>query len=367
MDQSTRRRFLQLSAGAVAAGLAGCSRGYTGTADDPGAPATDTAAASDHTPAGTADEPAPESVFTRVYREVIDSVVRVETDASVGTAFVFGDGSLVTNAHVVGTAETVDVRFSDGAWRDATVVGTDEYSDLAALTVERRPPAATPLPLQSADPVVGQEVVVIGTPFGLSGTLTTGVVSGVNRSIPSPAGFRIPDAVQTDAAVNPGNSGGPIVSLDGEVVAVINSGGGDNVAFGISAPLARRVVPALVTDGEYDHSYVGVGLRPVTPEVAEANELPEPGGLLVTEVFEGTPADGVLRGSDATTVVDGREVPVGGDVLLAIDGVAIRTSEDLGSYLALQTSPGQTVTLSVRRDGTERRVELELGERPPPR
>jgi S1-C subfamily serine protease len=364
MDQPTRRRFLQLSASAAAAGLAGCSTGYTGTVGDSGVSMTDT---SDSTPTdGTAD-PAPESVFTRVYRQVIDSVVRVETVASVGTAFVFDERHLVTNAHVVGSADAVDVRFTDGEWREGSVVGTDVYSDLAAVAVDDRPAAATPLPLQSADPVVGQEVVVIGTPFGLSGTLTTGVVSGVNRSIPSPAGFRIPDAVQTDAAVNPGNSGGPIVSLEGEVVAVINSGGGDNVAFGISAPLARRVVPALVADGEYDHSYVGVGLRPVTPEVAEANNLAKPQGLLVTEVFEGTPADGILRGSDETTIVDGRDLPVGGDVLLAIDGVPIRTSEDLGSYLALQTSPGQTVTLTVRRDDTERRIELELGERPPPR
>ncbi|WP_255151247.1 S1C family serine protease [Halorarius halobius] len=348
-----RRRFLQLSASAAAAGLAGCSAGYTPAQSEPKGRSQQ-------------EEPAPESVFTQVYREVIDSVVQIETDASAGTAFVFDDGHVVTNAHVVGDAEAADVRFRDGTWRAATVAGTDAYSDLAAVAVDDRPDAATPLPLQSPDPVVGQEVVAIGNPFGLSGSLTTGVVSGVNRSIPSPAGFRIPDSVQTDAAVNPGNSGGPLVSLEGEVVAVINSGGGDNVAFGISAPLTRRVVPALIADGEYDHSYVGVGLRPVTPEVAEANGLAEPVGIIVTEVFPGTPAAGVLEGSDETAVVDGIEVPVGGDVVVAIDDVRILTAEDLGSYLALHTSPGQTVRLTVVRDGTERTVPLELGERPPP-
>ncbi|WP_255198745.1 S1C family serine protease [Halorarius litoreus] len=364
MDQSTRRRFLQLSASAAAVGLAGCSSGYTGAVQPEqratGGQATATAT---ETPAA---EPAPESVFTQVYREVIDSVVQIETDAGQGTAFVFDGAHVVTNAHVVGRAETASVRFRDGTWADGEVVGTDVYSDLAVVEVADSPAAATPLPLQRAAPVVGQEVVVIGNPFGLSGTLTTGVVSGVNRSIPSPAGFRIPDAVQTDAAVNPGNSGGPIVSLDGEVVAVINSGGGDNVAFGISSTLTRRVVPALIADGEYDHSYIGVGLLPVSPAVAEVNDLDAARGVLVTEVFEGTPAAGVLQGSDDSVLRDGRELPVGGDVLVAIDDQPIRTSEDLGSYLALETSPGQTVTLTLLRDGDERAVDLTLGERPAP-
>ncbi|MFC7044204.1 S1C family serine protease [Halobacteriaceae archaeon GCM10025711] len=225
------------------------------------------------------------------------SVVLVTTGAGQGTGFVFDDGHVVTNAHVVGTAGTAQMRFREGEWRTGEVVGTDAYSDLAAISLPDRPAYAAPLPFIDGDPVVGQEVVVLGNPFGLDGTATTGIVSGVNRSIPSPAGFSIPDAVQTDAAVNPGNSGGPIVSLDDEVIAVINSGGGDNVAFGISAALTRRVVPELVASGEYEHAYMGVSLRDVTPAVATANDLDRPRGVIVEGVVPGGPADGVLRGA----------------------------------------------------------------------
>ncbi|MFC6990042.1 S1C family serine protease [Haloplanus sp. GCM10025708] len=213
---------------------------------------------------------------------------------------------------------------------------------------------------------VGQEVVVIGTPFGLDGTVTTGIVSGVNRSIPSPTGYRIPDAVQTDAAVNPGNSGGPLVSLDGEAVAVINSGAGDNVGFGISAALTRRVVDDLIEAGTFEHAYMGVSLVAVTPAIARANDLETPRGLAVVDVDPDGPAEGVLRPSEERAVVDGDPVPVGGDVVLAVDDTRTLTTEDLGSYLALHARPGDTVALTVLRDGSERTAAVELGRRPEP-
>jgi S1-C subfamily serine protease len=245
------------------------------------------------------------------------------------------------------------------------VVGSDPYSDLATIRVSNRPAYASPLPLIEGEPVVGQEVVVIGNPFGLSGTATAGIVSGINRSIPGPTGYSIPDAIQTDAALNPGNSGGPMVSLDGEVIAVVNSGGGENVGFGISAPLVRRVVPALIEDGEYEHSYMGVTLRTVTPAIAAANDLDEARGVIVVDVFDGGPSDGVLRPSDETAFVDGEAVPVGGDVILAMAETDLSTVEDLSSFLALRTSPGEEIDLTVSRDGQRRTVELELGRRPP--
>jgi len=351
----SRRRLLRLSGASLAAGLAGCNAPTeTGTPTETGPTTTETDGSS-------------QSVYTEVYEETIGSVVLVLTDAGQGTGFVFDEGHVVTNAHVVGTANSVQIRFRDGEWRTGQVVGSDVYSDLAAIRVPNRPTYARPLELISEDPVVGQQVVVIGNPFGLAGTITSGIVSGTNRSIPSPAGYSIPDAIQTDAAVNPGNSGGPIVSLEGDVIAVVNSGGGENVAFGISAPLVRRVVPALIEEGEYEHAYMGVTLRTVTPAVARGNDLDRPRGVLVVDVLEGGPSEGVLQPSDEATFLAGQRIPVGGDVILAMDDATIERVEDLSSFLALRASPGDTIDLTVLRDGEERTVELALGTRPPPR
>ncbi|MFQ3295701.1 MAG: serine protease Do [Natrialbaceae archaeon] len=355
-NSPSRRRFLGLAGSAILTGLAGCS-----------APSS-----TESTPTGTAtvgDEDRTktnsESVYTRVYRETIGSVVLVETDSGQGTGFVFDESHVVTNAHVVGRANSVEIRFREGEWRTGEVVGTDPYSDLAVIQVSERPDYASPIRLVEVEPAVGQEVVVIGNPFGLSGTLTAGIVSGVNRSIDGPTGFSIPDAIQTDAAVNPGNSGGPIVSLDGDVIAVINSGGGDNVAFGISAPLVRRVAPALIEEGEFEHSYMGVTLTTVTPPIARTNDLENAQGIMVVEVLDGEPSDGVLQGNDDTAFVDGQRVPVGGDVILAMDDVTLSTVEELSSFLALQTSPGDEIEITVVRDGERQTVLLELGRRPP--
>jgi S1-C subfamily serine protease len=356
----SRRDVLRLGAGALAAGVtAGCSgappsqEGAAATDGTPSAEATGTAA----TQSGG------ESPYTEVYRESVDSVVLVQTDAGQGTGWVYGDSVVVTNEHVVGDSEGADVRFNDGEWREGAVLGTDAHSDLAAVRVANPPADATALPLADGDPVVGQEVVAIGNPFALDGSLTTGVVSGTDRAIPAPTGYRIPDAVQTDAPVNPGNSGGPLMSLDGEVVAVINSGGGDNIAFGISAALTDRVVPRLVEDGEYRHAYLGLSFTAVTPAVAEANDLEAARGLLVVSVDPSGPSAGVLEGSDDTAFVDGQQVRVGGDVVLSVDGADVRTFEDLLSLLALQTRPGDTVALEFLRDGERQTAAVELGAR----
>jgi len=357
MPDSTpsRRRFLALGGTTLLAGLAGCNASAPGQEATQSSPSPETPTES---PSSGAESP-----YTRVYREVVDSVVLVRTGGGQGTGFVFDDSHVVTNAHVVGGASTAEVRFASDEWSQGEVVGRDRHSDLAVVAVEETPSVAAPLPFIEGEPTIGQEVVAIGNPFNLDGSLTTGVVSGTDRSIPAPTGYRIPDAVQTDAAVNPGNSGGPLVSLDGRVVGVINSGGGDNIAFGISAALTRRVVPELIERGEYDHAYMGVSFTPVTPTVAEANDLGDSEGLIAVNVLEDGPSDGVLRGSEIETV-GGAPVPVGGDVLLAIGDTELSTSEDLGSYLALQAASGETVGLTIRRDGGERTVDLELGTRP---
>ena len=352
----SRRRWLQLGGTAVTAALAGCITQVGQDSDENG---TET----DSEP-GSEAEPTAGSPVTEVYRETIDSVVLVQTEQGSGTGFMADEGHVVTNAHVVGEAQSTEIRFSEGQWTTGEVVGSDPHSDLAAIAVETVPESATPLSFIDGEAEVGTDVVAIGNPFNFDGSVTAGIVSGVDRSIPSPTGFTIPDAIQTDAAVNPGNSGGPLMSMEGLVVAVINSGGGDNLGFGVSAPLARRVIPELIETGSYEHSYMGVTFADVTPDIAEANGLAEPRGLLVDTVVEGGPSEGVLQPSEETTLVDGAEVPVGGDVMLSIGGDELLTTEDLGNFLALQTRPGETVDVTILRDGSEQTVDLTLGTRP---
>jgi len=357
-DGIQRRAVLKAGGVALLGGLAGC-----------GAPS---GSPDGKTPEGpsesglTLDENGEAGPYTRVYRETIASVVLVRTGGGTGTGFLVDDTHIVTNAHVVGTADEASVRFREGQWRSGTVVGRDRYSDLAVVAVENTTAAADPLPLIEGEARVGQQVVAIGNPFSLEGTVTAGIISGVDRSIPSPGGIDIPDAVQTDAAVNPGNSGGPLVTLDGNVAAVINSGGGENIAFGISVPLVRRVVPSLIETGSYEHAYVGATFANVTPRIASANGVSPPRGVLALRLRRDSPARGVLRPSDDTAVVDGVSVPVGGDVVVAVEGNDVRSPEDFRSYLALETSPGDAVSFDVLRDGERTTIEFELGERPPP-
>lgn len=355
-----RRRFLALCGATLTAGLAGCGS-LSGAPSESDGQSTSTAATDPQVDSG--GQSSAESVYNRVYRETIDSVVFVKMPQGQGTGFVYDDSHVVTNAHVVGQASTAQLRFSQGEWSRGSVVGRDPHSDLGVIEVDSFPSSATPLSFMDDEPVVGQKVMVIGNPFNLDGSATSGIVSGTDRLLPALTGFQIPDAIQTDAAVNPGNSGGPLMSLDSTVVGVVNSKRGDNIAFGISAALTQRVVPRLIETGDYEHAYMGVTFRDVTPTIAQANDMSEPRGLVIFRVLQGGPADGVFQNSNLR-IVDQTRVPVGGDIVLAIDGTAISTSEDLASYLALQTRPGDTVTFRILRDGTEQTVEMELGSRP---
>ncbi|MFB6151407.1 MAG: S1C family serine protease, partial [Haloarculaceae archaeon] len=385
----SRRRFLGACAGALAVGVTGCQTAPDGDDGDGGASGpTEGADGSAGLGGGTGNEAGtPDAAggddpnvdrlsqsmsepYARVYRNTVSSVaqIRVYTPSGggQGTGWLYDDGHLVTNEHVVAGASEVYVRFHEGGWIPASVVGTDVYSDLAVLSVDEAPASATPLDTLRTDPPIGTEVVAIGNPFGLSGSVSAGIVSGLDRTLRAANNFSIPDAIQTDAPVNPGNSGGPLVDLNGDVVGVINSGGGDNIAFAISAPLVRRVVPELLADGDYDHPYMGVRIENVGPLLARANDVERGTGVYVHEVRRGTPAAGVLQGSEGSESIEGRQVYTGGDVIVAMDGTAIGSQQALASFLALETRPGDTIDVTVLRDGAETTVQLTLGSRPEP-
>ena len=346
---TTRRRVLSTTGAALVGSIAGC----VGTPESGNE--QDDAAASPQV------ETTDESIYTAVYEAVIDSVVLVQVTGSEfgqgeGTGFVYDDNHLITNDHVVAGADDIDIQFEGGEWRSAEIVGTDQHSDLAVLDVEDRPDSATALSLSETDAAVGQEVVAIGNPLGLNASVSRGIISGIDRSLPSPTEFNIPDAIQTDAAVNPGNSGGPLVNLDGGVEGVVFAGGGDNIGFAISAALARRVVPSLIETGAYDHPYLGVQFAPVTAEVAEANGLEVARGVLIAGVESGGPVDGQLETDDSPGSLEG-------DVIVGIDGTEIPDENTFSSYLALETSPEETVSMAVIRDGVEQSVSVTLGAR----
>jgi S1-C subfamily serine protease len=312
---------------------------------------------------------------TQAYRDTIGSVVLIRrggrSGGGQGSGFAYDERHVITNEHVVSGADSVTLQFKNGAYREGDVVGTDPYTDLAVVEIPDLPDVAEALPLAASDPAIGTQVVALGNPFGLEASASAGVVSGLDRTIPrsnaeQDRGFEIPDAIQTDAAVNPGNSGGPLITLGGTVVAVISAGisASDNIGFGISAPLTRRVVPDLIATGEYDHSLMGVRLQPVTPAVAQANDLDTARGIMVVEVVEDGPSDGVLQPATNERIVDGRTVPFGGDVIVGLGDRPIHSMNALSSYLALETSPGEELPITVIRDGSRRAVSITLGERP---
>lgn len=350
MDAS-RRRFLG-AAGAGIAALAGCT-----------APEGEPSVAGLNQPD---DQP-----FAALYEAVSPSVVRIRVYnrsgvLGEGSGWLYEDDMLVTNNHVVAGGETVRVQFSNGDWVTAELQGNDPYSDLAVLTVDS-PVDADALPLLDERAPVGTRVAAVGSPLGLEGSLTTGVISGQNRTIRSVQNFTISGAIQTDAAVNPGNSGGPLLTLGGDVAGVITQAGGENIGFAVSAALVERVIPELIETGSYEHSYLGVRILPVTPLLADANDLEAARGIYIAAVPEGEPANGVLQGGTETVVVEGAPQPTGGDVIVALDGTRVDTTGQLGTYLALETSPGDTIQVTVIRDGEEQTVEVTLGTRPDPR
>ncbi|MFC6717153.1 S1C family serine protease [Natrialbaceae archaeon GCM10025810] len=360
-----RRTFLA----AAGAGLAGAAAGCTEPGSSiPGSSVSEI----------DRDNLAEGSTYTEVYEATIDSVLQVrvfgvpdpdggeDRGRGQGSGFLFGDAHVVTNHHVVYDAEEIDLRYINGDWTEARVVGTDFYSDLAVLEVDHVPGAADPLPMTEQFPVPGQRVLAIGNPFGLEGSMSEGIVSGVDRSLTLPGReYAFPNVVQTDTPINPGNSGGPLVDLEGRVVGVVNAAGGQNIGFAISSALARRVVPELIERGEYDHSRVGIRFVSVDRLVAEENDLEEAAGVMVVEA-SGPAADAGLDGADRTVERHGEPIPVAGDVVRRLDGEPIPDEHALSSFLALETSPGDEIAVEFVRDGETRETNLVLGTRPDP-
>lgn len=295
-----------------------------------------------------------------------------------GSGFVFDDnGHIVTNNHVISGTTALDVTFVDGTVYRATLIGSDPYTDLAVLYIEDVPQEKlVPLPLADSSAVrVGEQVAAIGNPFGLSSSMTAGIVSGVGRLIPSEEGagvlqFFIPDIIQTDAPINPGNSGGPLLNTRGQAIGIntaIRSSTGEFAGIGFAVPsnTVTKVVPSLIETGSFQHPWVGISGTSMSPSIAQALDLEEPRGVLVVEVVGGSPAEKAgIRGGDTPTRINGQTIPLGGDVVLEIDGNEIRTLDDILVYLQREKAVGDTMQVTVMRDGQLQTIEILLEARP---
>ncbi|HEY5271087.1 MAG TPA: trypsin-like peptidase domain-containing protein [Anaerolineales bacterium] len=321
-----------------------------------------------------------------IYQQYSPGVVSIRTTTAQGSGWVYnGDGIIVTNNHVVGTETKVEVDFASGLKTFGDVIGTDSYSDLAVIKVDVSASDLHPLPLGDSDILqVGQTVIAIGNPFGLSGTMTTGIISALGRSfttnnqVQGGGYFTNADIIQTDTALNPGNSGGPLLNLNGEVVGInsaiettsytansqpLNSG----IGFAISVNTVKRVVPSLVQNGKYDYPYLGISTKDDLSLIEiEALGLKSTSGAYVTSVISGGPSDqaGIQAGTQPLTLSGSQGLNKGGDLIIAIDGQPVVTFDDMIRYLVLHKSPGDTVTLTVLRGDQKLDVQVVLGKRP---
>jgi S1-C subfamily serine protease len=333
-----------------------------------------------------------EALLENLYLRVNPAVVNITVSAGTGGQLAeLGSGSgfaidkkghIVTNNHVVADATELEVTFSDGRVAMAKVVGADPYSDLAVIKVDAPDSWLTPVELGDSDTIkVGQRVVAIGNPFGLQGSMTLGIVSALGRTLPADQQgtqdggfFQNPQIIQTDAAINPGNSGGPLLDIRGRVIGVnaairTESGVRANSGVGFAIPVntVKRVVPQLIEKGSASYAYLGVTAdnRLSIAELAVALKLPVDHGVLISTVTSNGPAEKAgLRGGDKTARVRGVQVAVGGDIITAIDGTEIRDFDAMITYLINRTQVGQTVTVTIIRDGKQLQVQVKLGERP---
>lgn len=321
------------------------------------------------------------ALYEKVNPGVVSIQITTEQGGAQGSGFVYDKkGNIITNFHMVDGAQDIEVDFPSGFKSHGKVVGTDIDSDLAVVKVTAPAEELYPLPLGSGDSLkVGQTVVAIGNPFGLSGTMTVGIVSAKDRTLDSlresPTGgfFSAGAVIQTDAEINPGNSGGPLLNLQGEVVGVnrairtdISNTQGEptnsGIGFAVNVDIVKRVVPALIATGKYDYPYLGISSLPeISLAAQEALKLPQSTGAYVTDVRPNSPAAkaGVIAASGGTN-----QLPTGGDLIIAVDGHNVRVFGDLLTYLMTQKSPGESVVFTILR-GTERKeVTVVLGKRP---
>ena len=315
-----------------------------------------------------------------IFEKAEPGVVRVNTirnqtvneTGGVGSGFVFDKmGHIITNAHVVeGSTKTV-VTFLDGRSYNAEIIGMDEYTDIGVIKVNADLKLLRPLSLgDSANLNVGEPIAAIGNPFGLSGSMSSGIVSQIGRLLPSSSGYSIPDVIQTDAAINPGNSGGPLLNMRGNIVGIntaIQSTTGEftGVGFAIPSQTVTKIVPTLISEGEYKHPWIGISGRDIDPDTANVLGLKDALGFLIITVVENSPAeDAGLIGSDKTIEKDGKEYPVGGDIIVAVDGMDVRKIDDILVHLQRVKTIGDDMNLEILRDGRTTNVTVILQERP---
>lgn len=351
------------------------------------------------------DLAAMQGVLTQIYEAVSPSVVSIQVTVpmtqsynfpftfpgqggsqdtpsqnGLGSGFVWDkSGNIVTNNHVVDGATDITVVFSDGTTAKATLVGSDVDSDLAVIKVDVAADELQPVSLVDSSLVkVGQLAIAIGSPYGLEQTMTLGIISALERSLPvdnssstSGLSYSIPDVIQTDASINPGNSGGVLLNDQGQVVGVTaaiesNSGSNAGIGFVIPSNIVKMVVPALIVDGSYAHPYMGISGASLTNDLIQEMNLPEgTRGALVLSVTAGSPADkGGLQGGDQTSEINGIQVQIGGDVITAVNGEPINGMDDLVSYLATKTEVGQTISLTILRGSKQQTLEVSLASRP---
>ncbi len=317
---------------------------------------------------------AQETLLADLYAKVVPSVVRIVSDAGEGSGFVWdNEGHIVTNFHLVGVRDTQRITFHNGDEYDASVVGVDHDSDIAVIKIDAPTESLVPITLGNSGALrPGQFAIAIGNPFGQEFTMTTGIVSAVGRLIGSGfSHFAIPEVIQTDAAINPGNSGGPLFDSHGRVIGINSQIRSDSrqfsgVGFAVPIDLARRVVPSIIQDGEHRYSWLGISAFDVNMDLRREADLDrELRGTLIQTVSPDSPAEkaGLRAGQQQITVL-GRPVTIGGDVIVAIEGNPVLALEDVIAYLALNTSPGDTVNVGINRDGDLIDLAVELGERP---
>jgi len=312
-------------------------------------------------------------IFEKSEESVVQvNVLRGESEGGMGSGFVYSeDGYVITNHHVVKDAQKVTVTFLDGEAYIGDVIGRDQDLDIAVVKVSPSNTYLQPIKIGDSSKLkVGERIAAIGNPFGLSGSMTSGIVSQIGRLLPQESGYSIPDVIQTDAAINPGNSGGPLINMKGEVVGIntaIQSATGEfsGIGFAVPSNTVKKVVPVLIEKGEFRHPWMGISGTDVDPELAEVRELKSSKGFLIVSVIEGSPAEQAgLIGVTETKEINGREFALDGDIILLIDGKTVRKISDILVHLQREKSIGDEMILSVNRNGEMLELTMVLEERP---
>jgi S1-C subfamily serine protease len=320
-------------------------------------------------------------LFTKVEKSVVQISSRsdssIQSAARLGSGFIFDrNRHVITNYHVASGIKDIVVTFMDGNTYHANIVGSDPFTDLAVLYVQDVPKDTLfPLTLGNSGALdVGEQIAAIGNPFGLSGSMTAGIISGLGRLLPTTASlgsrFSIPSIIQIDAPINPGNSGGPLLDMRGEVVGInsaifSSTGEFSGIGFAIPSNTISKVAPSLITKGSFSHPWIGLSGTNMTPEIANAIGLKESRGFLVIDTVSGSPAEkGGLHGGNKVVTINGMQIALGGDVIEKIDGKVVRKIDDILAYIESMKSVGETVSLSVLRDGKIQKLNLSLAARP---